>query len=75
MGVEGENFALFGNISFGEGANHGVYGLLDLCAGGQTAASKQVVGLRGCLKEVGIEPCEKVFDGGKPIEYAHSVSR
>lgn len=75
VGIEGEDFALFGNISFGEGANHGVYGLLDLCAGGQTAASKQVVGLRGSLKEVGIEPCEKVFDGGKPVEYAHSVSR
>ncbi len=68
MGVEREYFALFGNVAFGEGANHRVNGLLDLRPGRQTAAAKQVVGLRGGLKEIGILPGEKVFDTREPVE-------
>lgn len=75
MCVEGKDFALFCDVAFGEGANHGVYRLLYLRACREPVAAKQIVGLRCSLKEVGIEPCEKVFDGGKPVEYAHSVSR
>lgn len=75
MGVEREYFALFRYVAFGEGANHGVNRLLDLRPCRQSAAAKQVFGLRGGLKEVGVLPGEQVFDGGKPVEYAHSVGR
>lgn len=75
VGVEREYFSLFRYVAFGEGPNHGVNGLLYLRPGRQAAAAKQIIGLHGVLKEIGILPGEKVFDGGKPIENAHSVSR